>query len=283
MLQEFINIGFIQTIVEGHAAWPPGNFQMTSETEEKVWKEIRKGFIDLLNGYDRPHIIVIPELSVPHGYEADLRRLSASSGAVVIGGLDFDFIGLKKNRVCNRATVIVPQNWPSLKPSKSTSHFYFGKTYYSEEEIRMFENKYALVSNPDIYLLDAERFGLIGVAICSDFFDIERFAVYKGRIHHLVIISHNKDTDSYYFLAESIARLVYCNVIICNTGEYGDSIAFSPYKDVFRRIVYRHKGQGLFSTQVVNLPVAALDKEQNSNETNLIFKGRPPGYKKHKF
>lgn len=279
-LEEFVNIGFIQTVVEGNIAWPKTHpVQMVKLSEDKVWAEIKKGFIDLMHGYEKPQIIVIPELSVPHGYEPELRRLSASSGAVVIAGLDFVYIGTK---VCNRAVAIVPRNWPSPKPSHSTSFFYFGKTFYSREEEELL-GKANLISQPDIYILNAGSYGIIGIAICSDFFDIERFVVYKGRIHHLIIISHNKDTESYYFLAEAIARLVYCNVIICNTGEFGDSIAFSPYHKPFRRMLYRHKGQGLFSTQVVSIPVETLDKEQDSTVKNVEFKGRPPGYEKKTF
>ncbi|SHL04514.1 hypothetical protein [Flavobacterium chilense] len=280
MLKEFINIGFIQTVVEGNIAWPAGTFQMSKESEEKVWAELKKGFVDLMNGYEKPHIIVIPEVSVPHGYELDLRRLANASSCIVIAGLDFY---LDDDKMYNRATVIIPSNWPSLVPSRACSHFYFGKTFYSSEEEQIFQKDFTLVPLPEIYIMNAGEFGNIGVAICSDFFDIERFVVYKGRIHHLIIISHNKDTDSYYFLAEAIARLVYCNVIICNTGEFGDSIAFSPAKDSFKRIVYRHKGQGLFSSQVVSLPVESLDKEQVSGVKNILFKSRPPGYIKKKF
>lgn len=280
MLEEYINIGFIQTVVEGSIAWPaPGPYKMSRLSEVKVWGEIKKGFIDLLSGYERPHLIIIPELSVPHGYENDLKRLSSSSGAVVIAGLDFFHKGSK---VSNRAIVIIPNNWPLLKPSRSTSSFYFGKTFYSKEEQDLFKPE-NLISNPDIYILDAGRYGVMGIAICSDFFDIERFVVYKGRIQHLIIISHNKDTDSYYFLAEAISRLVYCNVAICNTGEYGDSIAFSPYQKSYERIVYRHKGAMLYSSQLVSLPVKSLDDEQKTGAINAKFKSRPPGYEKKRF
>lgn len=280
MLNEFVNIGFIQTVVEGNVAWPPNApHRMSRISAEKVWAEIKKGFIDLLSGYEKPHIIVIPELSIPHGYEEELRQLSASSGAVVIAGLDFVHDHLM---VSNKAVVVIPREWPLPKPSRSTSFFYFGKTFYSKEEQDLFGEE-SLISYPDIYILDAGPFGLMGLAICSDFFDIERFVVYKGRIQHLIIIAHNKDVESYYFLAESISRLVYCNVVICNTGEFGDSIAFSPYQKSFRRIIYRHKGAGLFSSQVVVLPVKSLDHEQKHGVRNVEFKGRPPGYEKYPF
>jgi len=277
--KEFLKVGFVQTLVESHVAWGkavPFNHNMSEISEEKAWYEIKKGFIDLLNGYDKPEIIILPELSIPLCYESDVRKLCASSGAVVIGGLDFVW---KEERVSNKAIISIPRNWPNGFPSKSTSLVYFGKTFYSKYEEQMF-GRVNLVSHPDIFILDAAGYGKIGVAICSDFFDIERFIVYKGRIHHMIIIAHNQDTESYYYMAEAVARLVYCNVIICNTGEFGDSIAFSPYEKNFRRVIYRHKGAVLFSTQVVALPVKDLDDEQQVGKENKLFKGRPPGYRK---
>jgi hypothetical protein len=277
---DYLKIGFIQTVVIGDLAWPGPIYSiMEPDSEERVWKEIKKGFSDLLNGGEKPKIIIIPELSVPHGYENDLKKLSAATGAVVIGGMDFYH---NDGLVANRATVIVPSNWPSDSRSRSTSSFYFGKFFYSNEEIKMFGVN-RLLRHPEILVIDAGEYGKIGVAICSDFFDVDRFTMYKGRIHHLIIISHNKDVDSYYFLAEAISRLVYCNVAICNTGEYGDSIGFSPYKDNFKRILYRHKGSNLFSTQVVTFPLKHLNDEQKDGVENEIFKSRPPGYRKIEF
>lgn len=275
---ENLKIGFIQSIVEGDLAWDKKSPKRMSEiSEEKAWYDIKKGFTDLMNGYDKPNIILIPELSIPLGYEYHLKRLCASSGAIVIGGLDFVW---NNNCVSNKAVVMTPKNWPEPGFSKSVSCFYFGKTFYSRYEEEMFSDN-TLLSQPEIFILDAAEFGKIGIAICSDFFDVERFVVYKGRIHHLIIIAHNPDTESYYFLAEAISRLVYCNVAICNTGEFGDSIGFSPYKDSFRRIVYRHKGAGLFSTQVVSFPVKNLDVEQrNQKLKDKLFKAVPPGYEK---
>jgi len=223
------------------------------------------------------------------------KKLSMTIGSVVIAGLDFQKNAY--NKISNKAIVIVPNNWPNIRKSTSTSSFYFGKTHFSNEEFDLFEklndyekplHAYSPLSEPVNYIIDAGPFGNIGVAICSDFFDIERFVIYKGKIHHMIVISHNMDTNSYYFLAEAISRLVFCNVVICNTGYYGDSIAFSPYKESYKRIIYRHEGQQLFSTQVVSLPVALLDQAQcnprklpKDHNGKNIFKSAPPGYIRH--
>lgn len=281
--EDFLRIGFIQTIVEGNIAWPipkggvsPKN--MSRISEERAIQEIKKGFVDILNVDEKPQFIILPELAVPLGFEYELRKLCAASGAVVIAGLDFVW---NKDKVSNKAIVCVPKNWPSKDKSMSTSFFYFGKTHYSRYETDRFPRQ--LEPETAIYILNAGKYGKMGVAICSDFFDLERFVVYKGRIHHLVIIAHNVDTESYYFLAEAISRLVFCNVIICNSGEFGDSIAFSPRRKSHERIIYRHKGSGLFATQNIKIPVKSLDNEQESDTEKNEYKSKPPGYIKKKF
>ena len=69
-----------------------------------------------------------------------------------------------------------------------------------------------------------------------------------------------------------------------NTGQFGDSLAFSPYKKDYKRMIYRNQGANLFSTQVINLPVQSLidDQKQGSDIENIdkikFFK-MPPEYK----
>lgn len=281
--EECLKIGIIQTIVDGQLAWEtPYSTKMNASVELKVWQEIKKGFRNLKNGKDQPHIIVMPELTVPLGYKNDLINLSKDIGSVVIAGLDFIDNGVG---VSNKAIIVVPHNWLDKQKSKNASCFYFGKTFFSDEEISLFNKltpKRKPIPDPVTYIIDAGCFGKIGVAICSDFFDIERFVIYRGQIHHMIVISHNKDTNSYYFLAEAISRLVYCNVVICNSGIFGDSLVFSPFKDAFKRIIYRHEGQKLFTTQVINLPVLSLDNAQQKNDAEKVFKAVPPGYIKTK-
>ena len=212
--------------------------------------------------------------------EKELERLCIASKAIVIAGLDF--IRGKKG-IQNKAVIMVPSQWPGVRKSRHVSKYYVGKTHFSIPEKELFSD-IGLTEEPDqaTYLFHADIFGKIGIAICSDFFDLERFVIYRGKIQHLFVISHNQDTESYYFLAEAISRLVFCNVVICNTGFYGDSIAFSPYDKSFKRYIYRHKGQDLFATQVIKLPVRDLIEAQmlspkKSNKS--LFKAPPPGYK----
>jgi hypothetical protein len=278
---EFLNIGLIQTNLNEYDAWLDQSttkykLPMSKSVEIQMWTEIQKGFNDVSNNFIKPHIIILPEVTVPHGHEGKLAKLCKASKSIVIAGLDFIRTPLG---IQNSAYIMVPDRWPEDVSSKRVARYIIGKTFFSDSEKEMFiDVGLPELPDPHMYLFHAERYGNIGIAICSDFFDLERFIIYRGRIQHMLVIAHNQDTESYFFLAEAISRLVYCNVIICNTGFYGDSIAFSPYAKTYKRYIYRHKGQQLFSTQVVSLPTKDLIEAQKGNDPKKIFKSAPPGY-----
>ena len=290
--EEILRIGIIQTNVDDRTAWSKYGkltLRMQPYAEKMVMDEIRKGFKDLMDRKNPPKIVLIPEYSIPEGGIPQLEKHSKSMSAVIIGGLD---VIEDSGNVYNKGIVIVPDRWPEKTVSYSTSHFFFGKTYFSEVELDWFKKcgHKTPISDSVNYIIDANIYGNIGIAICSDFYDIERFVIYKGKIHHLLIISYNKDYKSFEFLAEAISRLLLCNVVICNTGNYGDSLAYSPYRKEYKRIIYKNAGANLFSTQIIELPtnelednqIAAHDKFTEGKDVNskdYRFKW-PPGYKK---
>lgn len=181
----------------------------------------------------------------------------------------------------NKALVAIPYKWPHGVGRSRTKTFYFGKHFPALEETLFFENCCKTFKPCDqFYLLDAREYGRIGLAICADFYDIERFALYKGRIQHLFILAYNKDVKSFNYLCEAISRLVYCNVVICNTGHYGGSICFSLKDKEWKRYIYRHEGANLFTSQVVRLPVRDFFETQKIDSVTHEkgFKNQPPGY-----
>jgi predicted amidohydrolase len=283
-MEEYLRIGLIQTSLDSYLAWdnnPSAPVAMSSTEELRIWNEIKKGFYSLKSEPEngRPHIVILPELTIPLSRETELQKIASKIGAVVIAGLDFQ--EQENNTVENKAVVLIPRSWPNSANYGGVNKLYFGKTFFAYDEKEYFRVKGKTGKPcPAMYILDAGGYGRIGVAICSDFFDIERFLVYRGNIHHMIVIAYNKDVKSYYFLAEAISRLVYCNVVICNTGFYGGSIVFSLYQEEYKRYIYKHEGGKLFTTQILNLPVASLHEAQiSTSDIDGIFKAKPPGYK----
>lgn len=290
--KEYLRLGIIQTNVDNRTAWNYSGkprLRMNPYAELMVMEEIRKGFFDINDRHNPPQIILLPEYSIPLGGLPIVERYAKAISSVIIGGLD---VITNNKTASNKGVVIVPNRWPCNGPSYTANKVYFGKTFFSHTELIWFDQcGVKPKSAPVNYILDAGEYGNIGIAICADFYDLERFVLYKGRIHHLFIISYNQDYKSFECLAEAISRLLMCNVVICNTGLHGDSLAYSPYKEDYKRVIYKNAGANLFSTQIVELPVRALDSEQTNAHDRFaknvltvtpkpVFKW-PPGYRKY--
>lgn len=282
-MEKFLKIGVIQAIVNPNLSWSDTP-QMDVYEANAIWRQIQAAFASFQEMSDtkKPDIVVIPELAVATYFESRIKSYAQKIGTIVVAGLDFK--QYDDNRVSNRAIFYVPRDWPHGKQVgkvKATS-FYFGKHFASQEEMKIIKQDWNMSFVPcnEFYIVDLAEYGKLGVSICADFYDIERYAIYKGRIQHLLIIANNKDVKSFYFLAEAISRLVYCNVVICNSGHYGGSVCFTPAKHEYQRYSYKHEGHDLFTTQIVSIPVDALWKAQSEDMDALNgFKNPPPGYK----
>ena len=189
--EECLKIGIIQTNVDDRTAWGEKGslrLRMSSYAEKMVMDEIRKGFKDFLDKNCPPQIVLIPEYSIPLCGIPMLDKHSKSISTVIIGGLD---VIKDEKHLYNKGIIIVPNKWPENTTSYSVNHYLFGKTYFSEIELDWFRECGGIaVSDPVNYIIDAAEYGNIGIAICSDFYDIERFVIYKGKntslIHYFI-------------------------------------------------------------------------------------------------
>lgn len=280
-LKDFLKVDIIQTNMDARQAWSglkSKSYNITDSEMQKCWLEIVLYFKQIMDMDKevRPQLVILPEFAFDKSYYQQLKMLSDKSGCLVIAGRNF--IEAPGKRIMNKAVVFVPYKWPNGRGYTSTPDFEFGKYFFARIE-EDFIKKIGFKPQPydKMYVVDAGQYGKMGLAICADFYDIERFTVYRGRIQHLFIIAYNKDVKSFYYLAEAISRIVFCNVVICNTGFYGGSIAFAPYKDDYKRYVYKHEGGNLYTNQIVLLPVASLYQAQTGKDDDK-FKACPPGY-----
>lgn len=107
--------------------------------------------------------------------------------------------------------------------------------------------------------------------------------LYQTEVQYYFILAYNRDINTFSNIAETVARTVFCNVVVCNTGKYGSSLAISPYYRPHERIIYKTEGNHIFTSQIVNLPLKSLIEHQKGNvdlpTDQRLFKSLPPGYK----
>jgi hypothetical protein len=276
-----LKLGIIQTSLDPAAAWANG-IPMSGSEEERAISEIRGYFAAFRQEQQPPDIILLPELSVPIGFEPKLRSMANGLQSVVIAGLDYRS-GVGAGHVHNEALLIVPRRWRGKAMGSRPVTRRIGKTYAAPEEDRKLKAiSLEFQPDPSVWLFDGDAIGTFGVMVCYDFLDLERIAMYRGKVQHLFILALNKDSTSFRHVAEAVSRMAFCNVVICNCGHFGGSLAVSPYRLSERRTIYQHAGPGLSTGQIIELPVATLDLHQRGGDPvkNGIkeYKSLPPGY-----
>lgn len=282
---EILAVGVVQTTLNAKIAWPSSlpSPCMTDEQADHTWMEIRRA-VNTFNSEDvRPRIVLFPELALPRNRIQEFDQLICSLNAIAFVGVDYR-IDKEHARARNEGIVFVPSGFFGQRRSYACTRVIFGKTHAAPKEVKKLQNlqpPWEYVGDSNVYIFDAGPLGRIGVSICYDFMDLERAVMYRGKIHHLFVLAYNRDLAMFRSLADSLSRTIYCNVIVCNTGYYGGSVAVSPYYHAHMRTIYAHNGNGLFTSQVIHLPIdklnhALLGMEEDDGDAR-VFKDPPPG------
>lgn len=286
--EDTLAVGIVQTTLDARQAWKDVALspRMSRAQDEHAWQEIRKALRAFQDGGCSPQIILLPELSLPRTRLDDFEELVSALNVMAIAGVDYH-LNATNSTVQNQGIIFIPRGFFNGRPSRYCSRVVFGKTYGAPKEIAKLKNlpqSWTFVGDHNVYVFDCGRYGRFGVSICYDFMDIERSLIYRNKIEHLFVLAYNRDLGMFRSLADSLSRTVYCNVVVCNTGTYGGSLAVSPYYEAYRRKLFGHDGGGLFTAQVVQLPVRRLIEaiagqvgERTVVRTEQEFKDPPPG------
>lgn len=287
---ESLLVGVIQTSLDYETAWVDlhekdwrNSVKMSELEEARARKEIRHYLSSLKGLENSANVILLPELSVPLSMEKSLRRTAEAMEAIIIAGLDYKVVGPEAGRmVSNEAIIIVPRRLNGKKIARRTELKRIGKTYAAPGELRRLQSisggPVSFNSQPNVWLFHGGDLGHFAVAICYDFMDMDRLVLYRNKIQTLFVLAYNRDINSFDHLAEALSRMIFCNVVICNCGYYGGSVAVSPFREPYLRTVYRHSGQNLPNAQLISLPLRALAEHQRSENGGLTFKSLPPGF-----
>ncbi|HHJ4202741.1 hypothetical protein ACV1DV_17465 [Aeromonas veronii] len=253
----------------------------------KRYQKISNLVNDTLRLNPKPDYVLFPELSIPLRWLNSIAARLSAAGISLIAGTEYHHSD--GNKILSKAVLVLADNrlgyptfvkiWqPKLAPAVGEDKELiskFGKEWaISEQEARSIKN-----AKP-IYIHNGVNFG---VMICSELQNSKARIRFQGAIDALMVLSWNRDLDTFASLIESAALDIHAYTILVNNRKYGDSRIRSPAKESFLRDIARLRGGDNDFVVAATLDISALRSFQSRakrwpNELDK-FKPVPEGFK----
>jgi predicted amidohydrolase len=242
---------------------------------------------DALKLRPRPDYILFPELSIPLRWVNSIASRLSALGISLIAGTEYRHSD--NNKILSEAALVLADNrlgyptfvkiWqPKLEPAVGEDKELTSK-YGKEWTIDINEARSKKYAKP-IYMHNGINFG---VMVCSELQNSKARMRFQGGVDALMVLSWNKDLDTFASLVESAALDIHAYTILVNNRKYGDSRVRSPAKESFLRDIARLRGGDNDFVVAATLDVAALRAFQSRAkrwpEEGDKFKPVPEGYR----
>jgi hypothetical protein len=232
--------------------------------------------------------LILPELAVhPRDVHTHLIPFARAHKTIVLAGLAYQAVATGKPLV-NSAVWIVPQRTPTGGIEVITRRQ--GKEHLApleqafNGEVRSFRPcqwilEYQWSRDPHARPLR------LTASICYDATDLCLASDLRGESDVFAIPALNKDTVTFDQMALALHYHMFQLVIVANSGEFGGSNAYVPYRDAFAKQVFHLHGQPQASIAFFEIEDVAAYLERNhdarervdSRETRSVWKYPPAG------
>jgi hypothetical protein len=245
-----------------------------------------KPFASLLNDIakyrntkrEKIDLVVFPEVSVPHAWEAMIVAWARKHRIGVVCGLEHRV--RRSGYVRNEVLAALPyqagnHHWGCIPVRRL-------KRFYSPDEAFVLTNEGLKVPQvAQAYHLFRWRGASFAVYNCYELASIEDRSLFKGKVDFIVGTEFNRDVPYFSNIVESAARDLHCYVIQVNDSRFGDSRVVSPSKSE-KMSPLRIKGGENLTFLTTKLDLKALRDHQRKGyglqKESDAFKPTPPGF-----
>ncbi|AIQ42922.1 hypothetical protein MKZ24_13705 [Paenibacillus sp. FSL R7-0297] len=238
---------------------------------------------------DGAHFVMLPELFLPRRFLfSHIKERAVRYGSIIMGGLEYRAEPYPsptgKIRLHNEAFVVIPDNLYQKRKIKNgnATVITIPKLHPAPDEKNLLSGHgFEFINGNRIYQFNSSKLGNFAVLICFDFLNLPVQAILQSQIQTLFVLTYNTDVAGFISIADTMQRMLLCNVVICNTGYYGGSVAFTPLRDRNKRQVFQINGNHIQAAVSVHLPLSEVEKVQETGVTkqgdNKYFH-RPPDF-----
>ena len=247
----------------------------------KRYQKISKLVNDVLKLNPKPDYVLFPELSIPLRWLNSIAARLSAAGISLIAGTEYRHSD--GNKILSEVALVLADNrlgyptfvkiWqPKLEPAVGEDKdltVKFGKEWDLSKK-----------SSKPIYVHNGVNFG---VMVCSELQNSKARIRFQGAVDALMVLSWNRDLDTFASLIESAALDVHAYTILVNNRKYGDSRVRSPAKESFLRDIARLRGGDNDFVVAATLDIGALRAFQSRAkrwpEEGDKFKPVPEGFR----
>lgn len=238
--------------------------------------------------------LVLPEFFLPRQFLfKHIKPICERTGIIMIGGMEYGPGYLDDSShepLNNEAFIAIPYELQTYRKNEHIEYKYrqsslicVPKIEPAPDEDRVLqENGYSFSGGNKLYIFDSSSLGAWAILICFDFLNLSLQTLLQGKIQNLFVLTFNKDIEGFAGMADTIQRLLMCNVLVCNTGLYGGSLAYSPHRHRISRYKYRVQGNNVGVAVTIELPLKKLAEFQRTGkqpeQKGDKFIERPPYY-----
>jgi len=251
-------------LIEGPERHRPIRLGITSfGTSDKTWSLGASGTPDLspsrykalahivnqaVNEVYRPDYLILPELALPENWIRTISERLLASGISLISGLDYcsypdgtidssAVLVLSDNRLGYPSALQIRQRKDEPAPGEEENLYVsHGRSWRNESRLPK-----------PIYLHNGFFFGIL---VCSELQNIDYRMHFQGFVDCVMILSWNKDIETFAALVDSACFDVHAYIALVNNLRYGDSRVRRPAKQSHLRDLCRVRG-GLNNQLVV--------------------------------
>jgi len=224
------------------------------------------------------NMIIMPENYVPIEWLPAMAAKAARENIAIITGIEHIIINNEHKRVYNYTAVILPFRYFETIPTSAV--FYQLKKHYSPEEKRLIEGYgFEAITEAEDRAIFRWQDCYFPVYCCYELASINDRAEFISWADMVVAVEHNKDTNYFGSIVESLTHDLHCYCVQVNTSEYGDSRITQPTKHEAQNIL-TVKGGSNPTLLIGEVDIKSLREFQIKNYTlqrNGAFKPTPPG------
>jgi hypothetical protein len=228
------------------------------------YKRIEDVVNQAIKASPKPTHLLLPELSLPERWLDTVTGVLRESRISLIAGLDYH---INESNIHSEAVLVLTDDRLGF-PAYVRIHQ--SKTYPAPAEDFLLRRDFGkhwtadLSKDPKpVYIHKGFAFGVL---VCSELQNIENRFHFQGKVDCLMVLSWNRDLETFSALVESASLDVHAYIALVNNRRFGDSRVRAPEKENRRRDLCRLRGGENEHVVVVRLDPTKLREFQSRAE-----------------